>query len=104
MWQILSLTDLVELGKYGAGHIYLATHVEIRDRLGELQGNVLDSTEVFGNVLTCDAITTGCATDENAVFVYEGHRKAVNFRLYGVLYPITEDAADTVGEIMKLVV
>ena len=36
--------------------------------------------------------------------VYERYGESVYFRLYGVLYPVTKDNADTVGEVTELVV
>ena len=77
------LLALIQSMKATLGHEHLAPDDQPLGRTYKGHGDGTDGLQVLRYILTGDAIATGSTPDENTIFVFQRHGKAIHLRLYG---------------------
>ena len=72
----------IKLLKPAQGHVDLSAYLEEGGAIGGYgQGYGMDGAKVLGDILAAESVSPGRAADKEAVFVGEGHGKAIELEL-----------------------
>ena len=93
----------VELVKYSAGHIYLAADDQALGGVFYPERERADGTEIFGDVLSDNAVAARRTADEYAVLILKRHRQPVDLRLDRVAVMAGKHAVHALAEGEQLV-
>ena len=86
---------LVERFERGVVHVDLAPHLEQRGHVvsQQPQRDLIDRSEVGGDVLAGRSITTSCALNEHAILVRQHHGEPVDLELAGIALGLATELA-----------
>ena len=96
------LLFFVEPFETSFGHKDLAPDDQAGQGLRKTQRDGGDGLEVFRHILPDPAVSTGGAPDKDAVFILQGHGKAVHFGLYVVLHVRIQGVAHPLIKFLQL--